>query len=112
MIGIKLTIYTGPSPLLFLSLPSLRHVTADMYSLLGLRRVEAKWKEKKKKRPTQNKVTALLPLGAAKWTAWPCVYLLRGPQPGIQRRDVFFKEWVDCWREGGGGFPFVEQYPE
>lgn len=49
-------------------------------------------KKTKTNLPTQNK--------AVKWTAWPCVYLLRGPQPGIQRRDVFFEEGVDCW-EGG-----------
>lgn len=51
MIGIKLTIYTRPFPLL-LSLPSPRHVTADMYRLLGLHGVEAKWKKKK---PYQHK---------------------------------------------------------
>lgn len=64
MIGIKLTIYTWPLPLL-LSLPSLRHVTADMFSLLGLHGVRAK-REKKKKLQTQNKPAALLPLGATK----------------------------------------------
>lgn len=60
MIGIKLTIYTWPLPLLLLSLPSLRHVTADMFSLLGLHGVEAK--REKKKLQTQNKPAALLPL--------------------------------------------------
>lgn len=69
MIGIKLTIYAWPLPLLLLSLPSLRHVTADTFSLPGLRGVEAKRKRKKKPKKnlqTQNKPAALLPLGAAK----------------------------------------------
>lgn len=71
-----------------------------MYSLLGLHRVQAKWE--KNNLPTHYKAAAHLPLGAAKWTACPCVYLLRGAQPRIQRRDVFF-EGGGLLRRGAGG---------